>query len=181
MYVVKVPGLNPGQWKKQACLVVSVLSNYSDDQISSPFQAFNWAIPRLFSFSSCLFKTISIKFVTNKICWAVVVAQLVERLLPIPKVRGSNPVIVKIYWTFVYCQPYWKDEKKKVFFSVKCSLENERNIKEPKSVFLNGNRTYFSEMESEINSTSDEVLDRDTNSELMRLCGNYLAAQGPIL
>ena len=29
--------------------------------------------------------------------WAVVVAQLVERLLPIPEVRGSNPVIGKIY------------------------------------------------------------------------------------
>ena len=27
--------------------------------------------------------------------WAVVVAQLVERLLPIPEVPGSNPVIVK--------------------------------------------------------------------------------------
>ena len=32
------------------------------------------------------------------------VAQLVERSLPIPEVRGSNPVISKIYWTFVYCQ-----------------------------------------------------------------------------
>ena len=31
---------------------------------------------------------------------AVVVAQLVERLLPIPEVRGSNPVIGKhLYWT----------------------------------------------------------------------------------
>ena len=44
-----------------------------------------------------------------KLPWirAVVVAQLVERLLPIPKVRGSNPVIGKklfLYWTFVYCQ-----------------------------------------------------------------------------
>ena len=27
--------------------------------------------------------------------WAVVVAQLVERSLPIPEVRGSNPVIGK--------------------------------------------------------------------------------------
>ena len=38
---------------------------------------------------------------------AVVVAQLVERLLPISDVRGLNPVIGKtlfIYWTFVYCQ-----------------------------------------------------------------------------
>ena len=42
----------------------------------------------------------------------MVVAQLVERLLPIPEVRGSNPVIGKIYWTFVYCQLYWKDENK---------------------------------------------------------------------
>ena len=34
------------------------------------------------------------------------VAQLVGRLLPVPDVRGLNPVIVKIlfiYWTFVYC------------------------------------------------------------------------------
>ena len=30
------------------------------------------------------------------ICWAVVVAQLVQRLHPIPEVRGSNPVIGKI-------------------------------------------------------------------------------------
>ena len=29
--------------------------------------------------------------------WVVVVAQLVERLLPTPEVRGSNPVIFKIY------------------------------------------------------------------------------------
>ena len=29
--------------------------------------------------------------------WAVVVAQLVEWLLPIPEIRGSNPVIGKIY------------------------------------------------------------------------------------
>ena len=38
--------------------------------------------------------------------WAVVVAQLVERSLPIPEVRRSNPVIGKnfLYWTVVYCQ-----------------------------------------------------------------------------
>ena len=29
--------------------------------------------------------------------WAVVVAQLVERMLSIPEVRGSNPFIGKIY------------------------------------------------------------------------------------
>ena len=39
-------------------------------------------------------------------------AQLVERSLPNPEVRGSNPVIGKIYWTFIYCQLYWKDENK---------------------------------------------------------------------
>ena len=38
------------------------------------------------------------------------VAQLVEWSLPIPEVRGLNPVIGKIYWPFVYCQLYWKDE-----------------------------------------------------------------------
>ena len=45
---------------------------------------------------------------------AVVVAQLVERLLLILEVRSSNPVIGKnLYWTFVYYQLYWKDEKNK--------------------------------------------------------------------
>ena len=43
-------------------------------------------------------------------------AQLVERSLPIPEVRGSNPVIGKIlylYWTFVYCQLCFEKTKKK--------------------------------------------------------------------
>ena len=44
---------------------------------------------------------------------SLVVAQLVDHLLLIPEVRGSNPVIGKnLYWTFVYCQLYWKDENK---------------------------------------------------------------------
>ena len=37
----------------------------------------------------------------------VVVAQLVEQSLPIPEIRGSNPVIGKILFinrTIVYCQ-----------------------------------------------------------------------------
>ena len=37
----------------------------------------------------------------------MVVAQLVERLLPMPEVRSSNPFIGKklyLYGTFVYCQ-----------------------------------------------------------------------------
>ena len=42
-------------------------------------------------------------------CWEVVVAQLVEQSLPTPEVRGSNPVIGKIY---LYYQLYWKDENK---------------------------------------------------------------------
>ena len=38
---------------------------------------------------------------TSKKTWAVVVAQLVERMLPIPEVRSLNPVIGKnLYWTF---------------------------------------------------------------------------------
>ena len=42
----------------------------------------------------------------------MVVAQLVERLFPIPEVRGSNPVIGKIYWTIVYCIEKTKIKKK---------------------------------------------------------------------
>ena len=46
---------------------------------------------------------------------AVVVAQLVERSLSIPEVRGSNPVIGKIlYWTFtVNCIEKTKIKKKR--------------------------------------------------------------------
>ena len=44
---------------------------------------------------------------------AVVVAQLVERSLPTPEVRSSNPVIDKLlYRAFVYCQLSRKDENK---------------------------------------------------------------------
>ena len=46
---------------------------------------------------------------------AVVVAQLVERLLLIPEVRGSNPVIGKNLFTLNICllsTVYWKDENK---------------------------------------------------------------------
>ena len=38
-----------------------------------------------------------------KSTWEVVVVQLVEWSLPTPEVRGSNPVIGKIY---MYCQLY---------------------------------------------------------------------------
>ena len=46
---------------------------------------------------------------------AVVVGQLVEWLLPISEVRGSNPVIgINLYIEnlFIYCQLCWKDENK---------------------------------------------------------------------
>ena len=43
---------------------------------------------------------------------AVVVAQLVERSLTIPEVRGSNPVIGKKIILNIYCQLYWTDENK---------------------------------------------------------------------
>ena len=46
--------------------------------------------------------------------WEVVVAQLVERLLPIPEVRSSNPVIGKNLLNICLLSTvYWKDEKKK--------------------------------------------------------------------
>ena len=43
---------------------------------------------------------------------AVFAAQLVERSLPTPEVRGLNPVIGKIYIFNIYCQLYRKDENK---------------------------------------------------------------------
>ena len=48
-----------------------------------------------------------------KAVWAVVVAQLAERLLPTPEVCGSNPVISKkFHRTIVYNQLHWKHENK---------------------------------------------------------------------
>ena len=44
--------------------------------------------------------------------WEVVVAQLVERSLLIPEVRGSTPVIGKILLNICYYKLYWKDENK---------------------------------------------------------------------
>ena len=52
-------------------------------------------------------------FKTIALHCSMVVAHLVERLLPIPEICSSNPVIgKKLYPTFVYCQLYWKDEKR---------------------------------------------------------------------
>ena len=42
----------------------------------------------------------------------MVVAKLVERLLPNPDVNGSNPVIRKKIISNVNCRQYWKDENK---------------------------------------------------------------------
>ena len=44
--------------------------------------------------------------------WAVVVAKLVEWLLPTPEVCGSNPVIGEIYFEHCYFQLHRKDENK---------------------------------------------------------------------
>ena len=41
----------------------------------------------------------------------VVEAQLVERSLPTHEIRGSNPVLGKLYIP-IYCQLHWKDENK---------------------------------------------------------------------
>ena len=44
--------------------------------------------------------------------WAMVAAQLVERLFPTTEVCDSNPVITKFILNNVHCQLYWKDENK---------------------------------------------------------------------
>ena len=45
--------------------------------------------------------------------WAVVVAQLAERLLPIPEDPGSNPVMGNFYWTINYWQLFREKTKNK--------------------------------------------------------------------
>ena len=50
-----------------------------------------------------------------QLAWAVVVAQLVERSIPIPEVRGSNPVIGNKLFILNICflsTVYWKDKNK---------------------------------------------------------------------
>ena len=61
-------------------------------------------------------------------------AQLVERSLPTPEVRGSNPVIRKLFYrTFVYCQLSRKDKNKEkeagngTFFCIKDKVEGASN------------------------------------------------------
>ena len=54
-------------------------------------------------------------FVSSILEVAVVVAQLVERSLPIPEVRSSNPVIGKNLFILNICllsTVYWKDKNK---------------------------------------------------------------------
>ena len=60
----------------------------------------------------------------NDIFGYFVVAQLVERLLPIPEVCGSNPVIGKtLYWTFMV---NWI-EKMKIKNEMNCSTDEVVN------------------------------------------------------
>ena len=61
-----------------------------------------WSIP-LFD--------LSLDSMTKINSWAVVVAQLSGRLLPIPEVHGSNPVIGEFFHN-IDCQLYWKDKHK---------------------------------------------------------------------
>ena len=80
---------------------------------------------------------------------AVVVAQLVERSLPIPEVRGSNPVIGKIYlyWTFVYCQlciEKTKIKKKEAGFGIGYKLTSV--LKLPFWAVFELGRTYLTEI-----------------------------------
>ena len=44
--------------------------------------------------------------------WTIVVAQLVERLLTNPEIRGSDPVI-GTFLSIIYCQLYWNLKRRK--------------------------------------------------------------------
>ena len=70
----------------------------------------------------------------------MVVAQLVERSLLTPEIRGLNPAIFQI---FVYCQLCWKDEKKEkrgrewpVFLKINCCYQDSWLALKPKAIFL---------------------------------------------
>ena len=56
-----------------------------------------------------------VNYLANNLAWEVVVAPLVEQLLPIPEVRGSNPVTSKNLFILNICllsTVYWKDANK---------------------------------------------------------------------
>ena len=61
---------------------------------------------------------------------AVVVDQLGEWLLPLPEIRGSNPVVGKFYLLSTVLKPYWKDENK----AKRC--RNWPNLKKNKTNFV---------------------------------------------
>ena len=54
-------------------------------------------------------KNHKIQNVKRSSCWAVVVARLVERSLPISEVRSSNPVFGKFYSLSTSYKLFWKD------------------------------------------------------------------------
>ena len=56
--------------------------------------------------------------------WALVVAQLVERLLPIPEVRSLNPVIGKNLYSTFLADCIEKTKKEGTFNVVKCSEQS---------------------------------------------------------
>ena len=81
-------------------MLILVLSQITDKQVST-------LTKELKNCTSCQ--------MTNKWPREVVVAQLVERSLPIPEVRGLNPVIGKNLFLKNIClltTVYWKDENK---------------------------------------------------------------------
>ena len=67
--------------------------------------------------------------------WAVVVSQLVARLLPITKIQGSNLVIVKFYLLSIVLNLYWNKQKlmkkrgREFSFFSKDEKTNRRNSK----------------------------------------------------
>ena len=59
--------------------------------------------------------------------WDVVMAELAEQYLPCPQVHGSIPVIGEfLLGTFIYCQLYWKDKKRRK--SRQLPIKNEQKL-----------------------------------------------------
>ena len=79
---------------------------------------------------------------------AVVVAQLVEQLLPTPNVRGSNPVISKIYIT-VNCIEKTKIKKKEAGNGPFFKKEFEIFIRFLKLSFLIPSKAFLSFLEAQ--------------------------------
>ena len=83
-------------FKHRAAVPIRHFSDLSGKNLKGNLKQFNWGTGT----QGCQGRIKFLGTTKNRASfWALVVAQLVERLLPTPEIRGSNPDIIKIVYT----------------------------------------------------------------------------------